>query len=157
MTKNLIFVILLITISFAGCQSEDNDKTPREETQVTLYDQNKEAIVYIDYDDEATIYTFEGEPVAYIESKEQVYSFNAKLLGWYVDGVLYDRTYHAVGAKHGIVRGGINTVVTRLEKIKGVKHIKPEKPVKGNDFIHPALKDSWSETTLTEFFAAGKK
>ena len=67
MTKNLIFVILLITISLAGCQSEDNDKTPREETQVTLYDQNKEAIVYIDYDDEATIYTFEGEPVAYIE------------------------------------------------------------------------------------------
>ena len=74
-----------------------------------------------------------------------------------MDGVLYDRTYHAVGAKHGIVRGGINTVVTRLEKIKGVKHIKPEKPVKGNDFIHPALKDSWSETTLIEFFAAGKK
>ena len=150
MTKNLIFAILLTTISFAGCQSEDNDETPREETQVTLYDQNKTCALPI-------LYTFEGEPVAYIESKEQVYSFNAKLLGWYVDGVLYDRTYHAVGAKHGIVRGGINTVVTRLEKIKGVKHIKPEKPVKGNDFIHPVLKDSWSETTLTEFFADGKK
>ena len=157
MTKNLFFTILSITILAIGCHSEDNDETPQKEAQVTLYDQNKEAIAYIDYEDEATIYTFEGEPVAYIESKEQVYGFNARLLGWYVDGILYDQTYHAVGAKHGIVRGGINTVVTHPEKIKGVKHIKPEKPVKGNDFIHPALKDNWSETTLTEFFAGGTK
>ena len=73
-------------------------------------------------------------------------------------GVLYDnKTHHAVGAKHGIAKGGINTVVTHPEKTKGVKQIKPIKPVKGNDFTSPVLIDSWSETTLTDFFDTGKK
>lgn len=157
--KYLVFAILSMTVLCAGCQddSEDHDENSQDDLQIALYDKNKEAIAYIDYSDEATIYTFEGEPVAYIESKEQVYGFNGKLLGWYSEGVLYDNTCHAVGAKHGIARGGINTVVTRLEKIKGVKQEKPIKPVKGNDFASPALLDSWSETSLTDFFASGKK
>lgn len=158
--KNLYLTIFSILALCAGCNSDDNgdDNKPQDELQITLYDENKEAIAYIDYKDEATIYTFEGEPVAYIEPKEQVYSFNGKLLGWYSGGVLYDnKTHHAVGAKHGIAKGGINTVVTHPEKIKGVKQIKPIKPVKGNDFTSPVLIDSWSETTLTDFFDTGKK
>lgn len=157
--KYLFFAILSMTVLCTGCHddSEDQDENSQDDLQITLYDKNKEAIAYIDYSDEATIYTFEGEPVAYIESKEQVYGFNGKLLGWYSEGVLYDNTCHAVGAKHGIARGGINTVVTRLEKIKGVKQEKPIKPVKGNDFASPVLLDSWSETSLTDFFASGKK
>lgn len=157
--KNLFVTMFLIAILCAGCSSDsgDNNENPPEELQIALYDENKEAIAYIDYGDEATIYLFEGEPVAYIESKEQVYGFNGMLLGWYSDGVLYDKTYNAVGAKHGIARGGINTVSTYPEKIKGIKQIKPIKSVKGNVFDHPVLFDSWSKITLTEFFTAGKK
>ena len=157
--KNLFFTVFSIVILCAGCNSdsEDNNENPQPNSPITLYDENKEAIAYIDYNDEATIYTFEGEPVAYIELEEQVYGFNGKLLGWYSNGVLYDQTYHAVGAKHGIARGGINTVITKVEKIKGVKQIKPIKSAKGNDYVHPVLFDSWSKTTLTEFFAEGKK
>lgn len=155
--RNLFFTLFSIAILCTSCHSENDNETPQRDLQVTLYDKDKEAIAYIDYDDEETIYTFEGEPMAYIESKEQVYGFNGKLLGWYVNGILYDQTYNAVGAKHGIARGGVNTVVTRPEKIKGVKHTKPVKHVKGNDFIHPILKDNWSKITLTEFLANGKK
>lgn len=157
--KNLFLTLFSIVILCAGCGSDsgDDDKKPGEELQVTLYDENKDAIAYIDYEDESVIYLFEGEPVAYIEPGGQVYGFNARLLGWYSDGVLYDKTCYAVGAKHGIVRGGINTVATHLERIKGIKQVKPEKPVKGDAFEPPVLKDSWSETTLTEFFANGKK
>lgn len=157
--KKLFLAIFLITTLCAGCSSdsEDNNEKPQDELQITLYDENKEAIAYIDNSDSATIYLFEGDVVAYIESEEQVYGFNGRLLGWYSDGVLYDQTYHAVGAKHGIARGGINTVATYPERRKGIKQVKPVKPVKGNDFAHPVLIDSWSETTLIDFFAAGKK
>lgn len=155
--KNLFFTVFSIVILCIGCNSEDNNEDPQPDSPITLYDENKEAIAYIDYNDDTTIYTFEGEPVAYIEAEEQVYGFNGKLLGWYSNGVLYDQTFHAVGAKHGIERGGINTVITRAEKIKGIKQVKPIKPVNGNDYAHPALFDSWSKTTLTEFFAEGKK
>ncbi len=151
--KNLFLTVFLIAILCSGCSSDDNKKNLLpEDFQITLYDKNKEAIAYIDYRDDATIYTFEGEPVAYIESEEQVYGFNGKFLGWYYDGVLYDKTYYAVGAKHGIARGGINTVSTRPEKIKGTKHLRPFKPVTGTGYERPVLKDSWSEILLTEFF-----
>lgn len=157
--RNLFLLLFSIVILCAGCHSdsEDNNEKPQDELQTVLYDKDKEAIAYIDYSDGATIYLFEGEPVAYIESEEQVYGFNGWLLGWYSDGVLYDLTCVAVGAKHGIVRGGINTVVTHLERIKGVKEVKPVKSVKGNGFAHPVLFDRWSETTLMDFFTAGKK
>ncbi len=157
--KNLFLVTFLFAALCSGCSSEDDNKgNPQEELLIALYDKNKEAIAYIDYNDDATIYTFEGEPVAYIELEEQVYSFNGKFLGWYFNGVLYDKTYYAVGAKHGITRGGIHTVVTRAEKRKGVKQEKLIKPVKGEaTYVRPILKDSWSETSLIEFFFGGKK
>lgn len=159
MMKKLLLIVFTMTVLCAGCDSgsEDDKGKTQTEPQVALYDKNKEAIAYIDYNDEATIFTFEGEPVAYIESEEQVYGFNGRLLGWYSDGVLYDNTYCAVGAKHGIARGAINTVATFPEKRKDPKKQKPLKPVKGNGFVHPVLKDSWSDSTLVQFFSAGKK
>lgn len=160
MIKNICLTIFTFTILCAGCHSgkeEASQENEQEEPQITLYDANKEAIAYIDYDDDSTIYTLKGEPVAYLELEEQVYGFNGKFLGWYFDGVLYDRTCHAVGAKHGIVRGGINTAVTSPEKIKGIKHIKPVKHVRETGSIRPVLFDSWSETPLTEFLDIGKK
>lgn len=154
--KDLLLILLTIPVLFAGCHS-DNNEIPQKEPQITLYDINKEAIAYIDNEDEVTIYTFEGEPAAYIELEEQVYGFNGKFLGWYFDGILYDRTCHAVGAKHGIVRGEINTAVTSPERIKGIKHIKPVKHVRETGYARPVLLDSWSETPLTVFLNAGKK
>lgn len=159
MMKNLLLIVFTMTVLCAGCDSDSGDDKGKSqsEPQVALYDKNKEAIAYIDYSDEATIYMFEGEPVAYIESEEQVYGFNGRLLGWYSDGVLYDNTCCAVGAKRGIARGAINTVATFPERRKGLKKQKPLKPVKGNGFAHPVLKDSWSDSTLVQFFSAGKE
>lgn len=155
--KNL-FLLLFFTIPlFAGCHHQENGEEAQEELQVVLYDKEKEAIAYIDYEDGATIYLYEGEAVAYIEAGEQVYRFGGQFLGWYVDGVLYDQTYCAVGARHGIVRGSINTVVTRAEKNKSVKQVKPMKQAHSLVPERSAvLKDHWSETALKEFFN-GKK
>lgn len=158
--KKLFLVIFSIAILCVGCSSEsddDNKKKPKEQ-QVALYDKNMRAIAYIDYDDDVTIYTLEGEPVACIESEEQVYGFNGKFLGWYSDGVLYNNSdYHAVGAKNGIVRGAINTVSTYPEGIKGVKHIKPLKSITEIEPVMPVFFDSWSKITLIDFCNSGKE
>lgn len=155
--KNLFLVLFSVSVLCTGCSSDSGEKndTPEDELQVTLYDENKEAVAYIDYADEGTIYLFGGKPVAYIELEEQVYGFDGRFLGWYFDGVLYeDQTHNAVGAKHGVVKGGINTAVTHAEKAKGIKQVKPVRSVKGDaSYIRPVLNDRWSGTLLADFFA----
>lgn len=91
----------------AGCSSDSSEPAVVDpgQGQVTLYDAGKESVAYIDYPDDATIYLFDGAPVAFIQSEELVFSFNGRFLGWYRDGVLYDRTTYAVGARHDIVPG----------------------------------------------------
>lgn len=37
--------------------------------QVSLFDKDREARVYIDYDKDATIFMWDGTPVAYIEKR----------------------------------------------------------------------------------------
>lgn len=157
--KYLYLIVLSVVLVCAGCHSDlkDEEEKTQEEMEVSLYDENKKAIAYIDFNDEATIYMFDGEPVAYIETEDEVYGFNGKHLGWYVNGVLYDMTHHAVGAKQGIERGGLNTVITSLEKMKGVKHVKPVKSVKSVGHVRPYFIDTWSEMSLTDFLAGGKK
>lgn len=156
--KNLLGVLFAVLLLCGGCSSDSaKEEEPEEDVQVTLFDKEKEAIAYIDNDDDATIYTFDGEPLAYIVSEEWVYGFNGKLLGWYSEGVLYDRSYYAVGARSGIVRGGINTTVTHLGKLKSNKQLKPVKHVPEASLAHPLLKDSWSETSLTDFLNKGRK
>lgn len=155
--RSLCGIVFSIAVLCAACESQEKNEEPEPELQTALYNQEKEPIAYIDYEDEATIYTFEGEPLAYLESEEQVYGFNGKFLGWYWEGVLYDRSHYAVGAKQGIARGEINTFVTRPEKVKGVKQVKPVRHVPEIPLVRPVLKDHWSETSLKDFLNKGKK
>lgn len=159
MMKKYRSFLFAIAVLGAGCSSDSSEPAIVDpgQGQVTLYDAGKESVAYIDYPDDATIYLFDGEPVAFIRSEELVFSFNGRFLGWYRDGVLYDRTTYAVGARHDIVRGAINTAVTFPDKMKGVKRPKPLKPNVEDAFARPVLYDSWSEQTLTAFFEKGKK
>ncbi len=56
----------------------------------TLYDSKGNAVAYL-LDDDESIYTFKGQPVAWL-SGDHVYSYNGKYLGWYQSGSLYDRS-----------------------------------------------------------------
>ena len=107
MMKKYRSFLFAVAVLGAGCSSDSSEPVVADpgQGQVTLYDAGKESVAYIDYPDDATIYLFDGEPVAFIRSEELVFSFNGRFLGWYRDGVLYDRTTYAVGARHDIVRG----------------------------------------------------
>jgi len=143
--KKIIFTILAIAglTFFANAQ------------QVSLYDSEGEARAYIDYDEEATIFLWDGTPVAFVEKDGSdlcVFGFNGSFLGWYEDGIIYDKKGDAVGARKSAV-----SMITKIERIKGIQKITPIRPITPITPIQPILKSSWSNTSLTEFLYYGKK
>jgi hypothetical protein len=120
--------------------------------QVSLYDREGEARAYIDYDEEATIFMWDGTPVAFVEKDGSdlcVFGFNGSFLGWYEDGIICEMKGYAVGARKGAVN-----MITKIERIKGIQRTSPMRPITP---IQPILKSSWSNTSLTEFLFYGKK
>ncbi|MCI1780194.1 MAG: hypothetical protein LKI53_09625 [Bacteroidales bacterium] len=160
-TLLLMSVCLVSSLFFVGCSGSKDEGGKTEEKQIALYDQNKEAIAYIDYEDtydkeSAIIYMYDGTPVAYIyepgiNGDADIYGFNGHFMGWYMNGVVYNNEYYAVGARHGILRGEINTNVTRAEKLKSVQKISPVMQARMVEPVRPVLKDVWSETSLSDF------
>jgi hypothetical protein len=130
--------------------------------QVTLYDKDKKAAAYVDYDDEATVYTWDGRPAAYLVRPEKgeeedgimVYGFNGKFLGWYASGVMHGTDGRVAGAKKWIKIGEFSTVVV-TESPRGIKHVKPVKYVEEVPFIFHEPIYGWSETSLADFLGAG--
>ena len=74
------FVIALYLFSVCACANE-----------VSLYNANGDAVAYIDFSDEKTIFLWTGKPVAYLDD-ENVYGFNGKHLGWFTEGALVDHS-----------------------------------------------------------------
>jgi hypothetical protein len=59
--------------------------------QVSLYDSDGEASAYIDYDEDGTIFMWNGTPVAFVEKDGSVlcvFGFNGSFLCWYEDGII---------------------------------------------------------------------
>jgi hypothetical protein len=142
--KRLFFLfVMILTISTLSAQ------------QISIYDSNGEAKAYIDYNKEATIFMWDGTPVAFIEKDGNdlcVFGFNGSFLGWYEDGIMYDKKGFAVGARKGAVN-----MITKIEKIKDIQKITPIRPITPITPIQPIWKSSWSNTPLTEFLYYGKK
>jgi hypothetical protein len=123
--------------------------------EVSLYDSDGEAIAYIDYDEDATIFMWDGTPVAFIEKDDDdlcVFGFNGSFLGWYDNGIIYDKNGYAAGARKGAVN-----MVTKIERIKGIQKITPIRPITPITPIQPIFKSHWSNISLTEFLYFGKK
>lgn len=122
--------------------------------QVSLFDSNGEARAYIDFEEDATIFLWDGTPVAFLENNGgnvAVFGFNGRFLGWYDEGIIYDKDGFAVGAR----KGAIN-MVTKVERIKSVKKMIPMRPLTPMTPIRPFWRDSWSSTSLSEFLFFGK-
>ena len=122
--------------------------------EISLYDSNGEAVAYIDFDDDATIYLWKGTPVAFLEKDGSdicVFGFNGSFLGWYDDGIIYDKKGYVVGAREGAIR-----MLTKLERLKGLQELTPLRPLTPLTPLQPLWKTSWSNTSLTEFLFFGK-
>lgn len=148
--KRILLVLYATVMLATGC-SNDEEPTIPQESEVTLFDKNTQPIAYINYvDKDSTVYMWDGTPVAYLVSKEDVYHFNGHFLGWYKNGILYGVDGYAVAAQRGIARGEIITNNTHIESAKGVKHVKPVPHVHSLKPSTPSFKDKWSTCSLSE-------
>lgn len=144
MKKTILTLFAMISLTFFASAQ-----------QVSLFDSEGEARAYVDYDEEATIFMWDGTPVAFVEKDGSdlcVFGFNGSFLGWYEDGIMYDKKGYAVGARKGAVN-----MITKIEKIKSIQRITPIRPITPITPIQPILKISWSNTSLAEFLYYGKK
>lgn len=152
MKKRFLLLFIFAAGLCAACSKSHEEPAEEPAPEVTLFDKEKEPVAYIDYADrDSTIYLWEGTPVAYFVKGKEIYHFNGQFLGWYTDGVLYDREGYAVAAKKAVQRGEIIMNPTSVESIKGVKHVKPVPHVRSLPPVTPIFKDEWSATTLTDF------
>lgn len=122
--------------------------------EIALFDSEGIARAYIDYSENATIFLWNGTPVAFLDNDGGdmcVFGFNSNFLGWYEDGIIYDKRGNAVGARKGAVN-----MITQIEPIKGIQQITPIRPITPITPIKPIWSNSWSSTSLTEFLYFGK-
>lgn len=122
--------------------------------EITLFDSQGNARAYIDYDDDATIYLWNGKAVAFLENDGSnicIFGFNGRFLGWYEDGIARDKNGNAVGA-----RKGATNMMTNIEPIKSIQEITPIRPITPITPIKPIFSNSWSSESLMEFLYSGK-
>ena len=89
--KKLLLVLCATIGLLTGCGDDENEPVIPQESEVTLFDKSTQPIAYINYvDKDSTIYMWDGTPVAYFDGKKDIYHFNGRFLGWYINGILYD-------------------------------------------------------------------
>jgi hypothetical protein len=140
------FIALLIFLTFQEVTTAQ---------QISLFDNIGEARAYIDFDEGATIFFWDGTPAAFLEQDGReicVIGFNGNFMGWYEDGIIYDKKGYPVGA-----REGATNMMTKMERMKGMQKMTPMRPMTPMSPMQPMLKSSWSSSSLTEFLYFGKK
>ncbi len=118
--------------------------------EISLFDNNNNAVAYIAVDDDLTIYLWEGKPVAYLDG-ENVYGFNGKHLGWFIKGVIFDHDGDAVCAIKSRVSG-----YTSYEGYKSYKSYKPYKSYKEYAPYKPYFSNNFSAIPCSLALALGK-
>ena len=113
-----------------------------------FYNNKREPYAYTE--DQRTIYTYEGMPVAYIEVKD-IYSFTGAHVGFFEDGNIWDHNGDILLFTKDSIRGPLKPQKSLMplkklksrKPLKGLKQLKPKKPLKSN---------KWSSSNLNEIF-----
>jgi hypothetical protein len=100
--------------------------------EISLYNSSREAVAYIDND--ITIYTWDGQPVAYLESPARnasVYGFNGRHLGWLSNGLVIDHNGNVACATRSAI-GAITAETAKSTKsaqsAKSAREATPAEP-----------------------------
>jgi mRNA-degrading endonuclease RelE of RelBE toxin-antitoxin system len=143
--ENIIFldVTSVANHQFRGMETQE------EET--ALFGKSGDPKAYIAWNEENTIYSFNGKPVAYIDEGNNVYGFNGKHLGWFEDGILWNHQGQRVGFTQKT-----SPVFTQFEPFKGFKQFKPFKGFKQFAPFKPFKSMTNATTSLIEFLEEGR-
>lgn len=104
--RSLLLVFLTIQLPGALLAQDGGSTEDWTPAEVNLYANDGRPTAYIWTDNgDMTIYTWDGYAVAWLEPDCThgvcVYGFNGRFLGWYADGLIYDRNGQAAGYTEG--------------------------------------------------------
>ncbi len=123
--------------------------------EISLFDSQGRAAAYIAIDDDLTFYLWSGRPVAYLVPERgsdfHVYGFNGRFLGWFSEGILYDRRGYAVCATRDALLSP-----PQLEPLKGLKQLKPLKGLRELPPLRPLFSRRWGETPCALHLQQGR-
>lgn len=126
----------------------------KAQDEVTIFNSNGDAAYYIDYDANV-IYTFNGNPVSYLNQSinggYNVYSFNGDHMGWYERGILWDHS----GKIEGFVKGAITNVMPKMEPMKEMKKMVPMKMMAKMEPMKPMFTNNFATTPIDNFLNKG--
>lgn len=94
-------------------------------------------------DDGETLYTFGGKPIAYIDD-DSIYAFDGRHLGFLENGQIWDRSGKVVLVADG-ASGGPMKPLKKLKPLKGLKQLKPLKGLKQLKPLKPLKTMAWSQ------------
>lgn len=124
-----------------------------QETEISLFDADGEAVAYIARDDDLNIYLWKGEPVAYLKKDTDgvhIYGFNGDHLGWIEKGVVINHKGRVVG----FIKGAISKF-TKFERFKGMRRMTPMKAMEKMAPMQPMQKAEFSDCPLKAFLMQG--
>ena len=139
MKKNITSFIVLFALSLCA-----------HSQQVSLFDQKGEAVAYIDYNKDATVFLFDGTPAAFLE-KNGIVGFNREFLGWYEDGIVYDRNGKVVGCKKEAL-----SMYYKIERMKSIQRLAPIRPMTPIAPMMPIRSSIWNSMLLSDWLLKGK-
>jgi hypothetical protein len=117
--------------------------------EFTFY--NKTGQPYCYCQDDEHLYTFGGQPIAYLHD-QSVYSFSERHLGWFINGWIYDSSGHPLlFSEHAIGGPGKPGRAGRPGKAGRVG--RPGKGGRAGRPGRPGLSGSWSSNTAEAFFS----
>lgn len=140
-------VVLFVDVSTAHVPS----RLKLDKSEITLFSTMGVPKAYIAHEDDNTIYSFDGRPLAYIDQQTNVWGFNGRHLGWFDDDILWD---------HGGRRVGFTAetcpTYRQFEPFKGFRQFKPFKAFRQFAPMKPLKSYSNSEIELLAFLVQGR-
>ena len=123
--------------------------TRKEEMLMVFYDNHGRPTAYTE--DGTHIYLFTGQPVAYF-SREAVYGFNGRLLGWFSDGWIRDLSGNCVFYSENATGCGPSKPSKCSCPSKSSKASMPSKASMQSRCSRASDKTGWSPLSGRQFF-----
>lgn len=140
--RDLLFVDATAAISPIG-------ETGRPQKEVSLFGNKGEPKVYISVEEEESIYSFDGRPLAYLDGTN-IYGFNGHHLGWFEDGIVWNHQGERLG-----FTAKTCPAFRKFEPFKGFKRFKPFKAFRQFAPARPLKRGTTAGQDLLKFMEAG--
>nr|WP_314071004.1 hypothetical protein [uncultured Campylobacter sp.] len=119
--------------------------------EVDFLDSSGEWAVYIDTDRELTIYSWEGDPLAYLDNNFNIYGFNGKYLGWFEGGIMYNIDGYPFACVKEAYGG-----LAPLKPLKSLKSLEPLKSLKEMPIYRPYKKRNFGNISAELYLSLGR-